>query len=233
MIVTELRADDDVSADPSMVIRRPSPKAVLGALAGVFGVLLVLDVFGQLSGRESARIIDLDGEIALGTWWASIQLALASVVLLFVARRDSLLERGASVRALLLAAAATMYFSIDETASIHDILSDILDGRNVPGLGDGGRGWIVLYAGAAIFVLALAVPGISSLFRTDRADSIRFAVGAAMLVFGGVIIDIAGYTSSSHLDVITEESFEFLGVAVMVWAAYRMLANTEIRFERG
>jgi len=205
---------------------------VLGVLAGVFGVLLVLDVFGQLSGLDSAKIINLDGEITVGTWWASAQLALVSVVLVFVARRDSLLGRRASARALLLAAATTMYFSIDETAGIHELLSRTLGDKSFPSFNAGRGVWVFLYAGAAIVVIALALPGILSLLKTDRANSIRFAVGAAMLVFGGVIVEISGYYRESHIEVIIEESFEFLGVAVMVWAAYRMLANTEIRFER-
>jgi len=206
---------------------------VLGVLGSVFGVLLVLDVLGQLSGLESAKIINLDGEITVGTWWASVQLALASVALLFVARKDSLLGRRASVRALLLGAATTMYFSIDETAGIHELLTGTLSDKNVPGFNNGRGVWLFLYAGAAIVVLVFAVPGILSLLRTDRADSIRFAVGVGMLVFGGVIVEISGYYAESHFEVIVEESFEFLGVAVMIWAAYRMLAKTEIRFQRG
>ncbi|GMQ97883.1 MAG: hypothetical protein BMS9Abin17_0386 [Acidimicrobiia bacterium] len=231
MVVPEIHSDD-VSGDSSMVLRRPSPRTVLAALSGVFGVLLVLDVLGQISGLESAKIINLDGEITVGTWWASIQLALASVVLLFVARRDSLLGRRAAVRALLLGAAATMYFSIDETAGVHELLSKTLGDRNVPGFNNGSGVWLFLYTGSAILVLTLAIPGIASLLKTDMADAIRFAVGAGMLVFGGVIVEISGFYRETHIEVIIEETFEFLGVAVMIWAAYRMLATTEIQFRR-
>jgi len=229
----ETRIDDDVQPGASLEFKRPTPRTVLGSLAGIFGVLLLLDVIGQLSGRQSASFVSLDSEMAIGTWWASTQLALVAVTLVLVARRESHLERRASTRALLLGAVVALYLSIDETASFHDLLAQVLDDRFPHGLGSVRGMWVIIYAIAAAIVLALAAPGIVSLVETDRADAIRFAVGLGMLMFGGVGIAIIGVLKDPYVEAIVGETFEFLGVAVMLWAAYRMLTATEFVFRRG
>jgi hypothetical protein len=53
--------------------------------------------------------------------------------------------------------------------------------------------------------------------------------GAVLVLFGGVFVEqVRRVVDPGVWDVVFEESFEFIGVAVMIWAAYRMLSTMMI-----
>jgi hypothetical protein len=150
--------------------------------------------------------------------------------LLFVlSLREAAVGDESTVRALRLGVLVAFYLSIDEVAGIHELLSVRLGREPIPLLGRELDRWLVLYSVVAIIVIVLASPGLVRLWRANRVDWSWLGLGAALVLFGGVIVDYVRRVMDPGVwDVIFEESFEFIGVAVMIWAAYRMLSTMMI-----
>jgi len=190
----------------------------------VFVALAAIDAMAVSLGRDpAARIVSLDAETTIGTWWASAQLTALAVLLAILGLREARAGRRAAVLALRLAAAVALFVSIDETAGIHELLSRRFGRGPLPVIGDGFDTWLIVYSIVGVVVLGLSIPGIVSLLRTDRVDVSWIGLGAACLVVGGVVVDHVRHVRVPTVwDVIFEESFEYIGVAIMIWAAYRM-----------
>jgi hypothetical protein len=211
-------------------IIRPSPRALLVLLVVILGVLVLLDLAAWVSGREAAERFSLDGEITVATWWASVQLLLLAALFAIVGRCEARLRRRRAAWTLNVGAAVAVYFSIDETAAFHETITATFTARGSFPTFVGGLGiWIVVYVIAALGILAVTFPGILSLLSTHRTDTLLVALGGAVFVIGGVVVEEFGYLLESHGEVVIEEILEFLGIAIMVWATYRMLGNREIR----
>jgi hypothetical protein len=100
-------------------------RAVYLALAGDI-VLLLAFVGISLLGDRVPRMFDLDGEKNIPTWYASAKLlavaALLALVALNAGRRDRLTQL-----VLLMPVALFVFLSIDEVASIHEMLGGNID----------------------------------------------------------------------------------------------------------
>lgn len=219
-------------ADESEVLtlRRPSSRMLLSVLVAVLIVLAMLDVVAWNSSVETGNRFSLDAETALPTWWASVQLLLLALVFGLAALRERRSGRHAAARTLVIGAVIAAFFSLDETAAIHEGITKVLIDKNLLPSFTGGHGiWIFVYGFIAIIVLVVTLTGVSSLLRTDRTNTLLVALGAATFVFGGVALEVVGYSIPSHTEVVVEEVLEFLGIAIMVWGTYRMLGTTAIR----
>jgi len=217
-----------------LVIRRPSPRALLGTLVVVLVVLVLLDLAAWASGRASLERFSLDGEITVATWWASVQLLLLAVLFGFVGLSEARLGRGKAAWTLTVGAFVAVYFSIDETAAFHETITATLTARDTFPTFSGGIGaWTLAYTIAALGLLAVTFPGIRSLVSTHRTDTLLVALGGVIFVIGGLVVEMFSYLPTGHGAVVVEEILEFFGIAVMVWATYRMLGNREIRLPVG
>lgn len=213
-----------------LAIRRPSARALLTGLAVVLGVLVVLDLAAWASGLESGARFSLDDEITVATWWASVQLLLLASMFGLVALQEYRTGRRSAAWTLGIGALVATFFSIDETAAFHEEITRVFRSKDVLPSFNGGRGlWIFVYMVAAIVLFAITLRGILSLLRSDRTNTLLVALGGALFVLGGVVVEAIGYSVPSHAEVVVEEVFEFLGIAIMVWATYRMLGGKEIR----
>jgi len=220
------RSDRDADV---LTVRRPSPRALLTALVVVLAILIVLDAIAFASGRESGERFYISGEFTLGMWWASVQLLLLGSVLSLVALREIRSGRRKAALTLGVGAFAAVFWSIDKTVDFKGTITEILRARDaLPSLTNGSAIWTFIGSVVGIVLLALIVPGISSLLRTDRMNALLTAFGMAVNLFGSVVIE-AAYRTESHAASVTKETVEFLGLAIMVWAIYRMLGNREIR----
>lgn len=212
------------------VIRRPSPRALLMALVVILGVLVLLDLAAWISGREAAERFSLDGESTLATWWASVQLLLLGALFGLVGLCEARLGRPKAAWTLMVGAFVAVFFSIDETAAFHEGITATFASRDLLPSFAGGHGiWIFVYVIAAFGILAITFPGIMSLLSTHRTETILVALGGAIFVIGGVVVEAFGYFLESHGEVVVEEILEFFGIAVMAWATYRMLGIREIQ----
>jgi len=209
----------------NLILRRPRRNTVLATLVGVFVVLAAVDAVAVSLGKDTAaRLVSLDAETTIGTWWASAQLMALAVLFAIVGVREEKEGRTAAVVALRLSAVVAVFLSVDETAGIHELLAKRFGRGPLPVIGDGFDTWFVIYSVVAVIVLVVSIPGILSLLRTDRIALAWLGVGAALLVLGGVVVDHLHHPATPTVwDVIFEESFEYIGVAVMIWAAYRMI----------
>lgn len=212
-----------------ITLKRPPAIAVLVFCVGVFVVLATLDVIGVASGKDSARIVSLDAEVTIGTWWASAQLLALAGLLFLVGRREQHFGRSSGRLAVWLGCAVAVMLSIDETAGVHELIAGKFEERGIAFIGDGSDTWLFLYGLILLIALVFAVPGIISLWRTDRGDLVRLLIGAILLVIGGAVLGgVRVIHDPGVWDVVFEESFEFIGVAIMVWGAYRMLSSTRL-----
>lgn len=200
----------------------------------VLGVLVILDLAAWISGRESLERFSLDGEITVATWWASVQLLLLAVLFGFVGLCEARLGRGRAAWTLGVGAFVAVYFSIDETAAFHETITTTLTARELFPTFFGVIGtWTLAYTIVALGLLAATFPGIRSLLSTHRTDTLLVALGGVIFVIGGLVVEMSGYLPKGHGAVVVEEILEFFGIAVMVWATYRMLENREIRLPVG
>lgn len=224
---TEILSESETDV---MTLWRPSSRLLLSVLVVVLGVLVLLDIAAFNSSIDTGERFSLDAEVALPTWWASVQLLLLSLMLGLVAVRERLAGRREAARLLTIGALVAAFFSLDETAAIHEGITELLGGKGVLPSFAGGHGiWIFAYGIIAIAILAVTLTGVLSLLRTDRTNTMLAALGVAMFVFGGVGVEVFGYSAPSHAEVVVEEFLEFFGIAVMVWSTYRMIGTTAIR----
>lgn len=217
-------------SSPTIILRRPSSWTVLAVLIGIFVTLAALDVLAVALGKNTAAsLLSLDAEVTIGTWWAGVQLVALAGLLFVLSLREADVGDEASVRALRLGVLVATYLSIDEVAGVHELLSVRLGREPIPLLGRDLDRWLVLYTVVALIVIILAAPGLVRLWRANRVDWSWLGLGAALVLLGGVIVDqVRRVIDPGVWDVIFEESFEFIGVAVMIWAAYRMLSTISI-----
>ncbi len=208
---------------------RPSPQRLLVVLLVVAAFLAVMHVVANVVNIEYVQAhFDLNEEKSIPTWWSSVQLGLLGVLLLLVARMESIRDRRAG-RALNVGAAMAFYFSLDEVATLHEPLELALDRFEfVPRFGEGKGHWMAIYAVAGLVVLLLILPGLLSFSRKHTGNAIRFLIGAGIFVLGGVGVEFLYYQGYTY--VILEETLEMGGVAVMVWATYRVLEETTLVF---
>jgi hypothetical protein len=200
---------------------RINPRLVLLILVGATFALTALDLFSFELNRVAGtvqvrRILNVDEEPSIPTWFSSIQLFVAQAILLAIAwvkfkQRDSYARHWA------LLAIVFLGLSMDEVAAIHEA-STLITGR----LGDD----IPWTASGAILVLCLGALYVRFLFDLPRDVALLFCLGAAVLVGGALgieMIDLQNNTEAFALtfqhDVIvnTEEFCERLGVAIFIY----------------
>lgn len=163
------------------------------------------------------RLLDLDSELSVGTWYSVAQLLVAAAVALVAARtapRRSL-RRGWAVFAVLMAAAST-----DEVVKIHEHLAGLMSVT----LGVSAWWWVV--PGAIVAAVVVAVL-LSLLRELPRSTARRLLVGLGAFVTGALLLegisglayetggrDTAAYAVVSNL----EELVEIAGIALVLRA---------------
>ncbi|MCP5072622.1 MAG: hypothetical protein GY947_04910 [Rhodobacteraceae bacterium] len=184
--------------------------------------VLVVALYGlhvQLGGWPS--ILDLDRERNLGAWWGGGKFLLAGQAVAMVIA----VAKGLSRAERILYAVITfgfVFLSIDEILGLHENITRYALSANlsVPMFNQGGA-WISVYAG--IFLLFLVGFGrqILNLIRYDRQSVGTVFFGFALVVLGGVVVEVFGYynfgvTRGSDVQVGLEETLELIGASIIV-----------------
>lgn len=218
MHVEEIIADAE-GREVGLRIDRRRVVRVLGGLAtlgvAVHLAALTLRPWSD-SGVENASWLLLTEENTPATWLSSMLLAAAAALALWCALAARTDRRWWVALAGLLA-----FFSVDETASVHERLARVL----LPDL-DGvlNYSWIVLGAAAVLFV---SVTSIGFLWRLPRATRRQIIVAGVVFVAGGLLVEgVAGWYVGDHgegavyyLISTVEEALELAG-AVLFSAAF-------------
>ena len=171
------------------------------------------------------RLVDLDHEQNIPTWFSVIQLFFIGLLITLKAFRRQP-GRDPSRPLLLLAAGAFVFLSLDEAASIHESVTQaLLHIEQLPRFeGDHGM-WIPIYGGLILLALAIGLPGIRLMWAHHRAALLVAGGGAGVFVFGAVGLEIISYqyltpgTPMYALEVGVEEFLEMLGASLMLYGS--------------
>jgi uncharacterized membrane protein YhaH (DUF805 family) len=191
-------------------------------------VIGAIDVLGR-DGGELARQFDVAEEGNL-TSWASSLLLLSAALLLAVAARTAKTAGDRDARWWWLLCGVFVYLSLDESASLHELLIEPV-GSATDASGLFHQAWIIV-AVPVVVVLGLVLLGF--LRRLPSTTRRRFLVAGAVFLagavgfeaLGGAALD-AGLTAHgvNRVLVSMEETLENLGAALFIGALLRHLAT--------
>lgn len=182
-------------------------------------------------------LLDLDNEVAVTTWFATVQLFFIGAVLLITAWTNKE-ESHALSATLALGGLLFVFLSADEGGAIHERVNLIIEERELDALlfpGDHG-GWISVYAVlASVFLLGAGVyfwRPLRWIWQRFTRECLIIFGGFATIVLGAVGFEIISYLflrSGStpelyQLEVAIEEFLEMAGASIILYAVLEMAA---------
>ncbi len=206
-----------------------SPRAVEAVLVAISLILAVASYAMHLvvrsRGGETLALLDVGDEVSLGTWFETLQFAIAAVVLLFGGRLAAPLARRWYVLSGVMLA-----LSVDEAASMHERLGSGL--REVVDAG----GWLyyIWVIPALVFVAIVALYELPWL-RSLPSDIARRVIVAGVVFVGGAAFMelLAGPEAEANgtgtlLSIsfsAVEELCEMIGLSLFIGAILRHLSG--------
>lgn len=224
-----------------------SRRMIVRALAATALFLLSASIAGQLAkyafGQQAYRFnrlfyVDFEGNIP--TFFSSILLILASILLWFItilkkSYQDPYCRHWAMLAFILL------FMAVDEAVGLHEMLDKV---PWVPGHRKGGifhYGWVLF---GMTMVIAVAISYLKFFFALPQPTRMQFFTAAAVFVGGAIGVEILeGNYSASHggegslqFSMLTtvEEGLEMAGVIVLINALLNYLIDqheARLRFD--
>ena len=222
---------------PSLFPGRP-PRYILAAYLFdlAFGAFYIGDVLVHQPLPRLSRMMDLNGEVNFPTWWAAVQwFAVGALMWIFVSRRF----RIRNIASWLLLPLSLIYlgFSLDEAAQIHEGLGVHVDTTigisRTNGLLEQSGVFQLIFGTAclvAFWVLMRLVRGRFAehpeAWRLILAGTTAMLIGAVWIDFTANFIDHASLLA--NVEILIEESTEFLGSTTTLWGAYILARGTTL-----
>lgn len=185
---------------------------------------LLENVLGSETGDLALSLLDLfsvNAEETIPTWYATLLLFVAAVLLAFIALVKSR-NKEPYARHWLGLTAIFLYLSMDEGAVIHEIFSDALQAR-FDTSGYLTFAWLLLFVPLALIIALLYLRFLLHLPAPTR----NLFIISGLLYLGGAVIveaisanqyDIGGGVTFPYLAIATvEELMEMLGVVVFIF----------------
>lgn len=186
-------------------------------------------------------LLDLDGEANLPTWYSSMQLFLTACFLTIFAYHNFDKSKKVSWM-LLLWPLIFVGLSMDEVAQIHEWL-----GGKSDALLPGGTRAHTIFQSTGIWMFWLGIPfflcmlGLIRSFKKYLGGKTpvvtKLLIG--LLIFAGAAIGVemlANFVPNAslghHVEIFCEELGEMLGETFFLWAAYELLAASQIVFRK-
>lgn len=190
-------------------------------LLGVARELLAF-VLHRPSTEFSLKVIRLDGENSLPSWYSSTVLLLSAFLLLLHAW-SAYTERSKQFAGWAVLAGGFAYLSLDEVVMLHETLNDKLRAI-MPTSGLFEFGWVLVAIPVVLLVAALLArfvlrlpPRTRLLFVVSGLVYVGGAVGLEMV--GGDIYETWGRNGPGYvIAMIVEESFEIYGITLFLTA---------------
>ena len=214
-----------------------SPESLLRILvpiaSGLLGIYLVTQIFKYVGGHDYQlgleRLFNLGLENNIPTWYASATLLLCSGMLAMIATGQRRLGDRYAGHWLGLGI-IFLYLSLDEAASIHELLSTVLeDAWHTSGFLT--YAWVIP-AGVLTFLIALSyLRFIAALPRTSRR---RFVTAGGLYVGGALYVEAVAAKYDSLYGVMNlpyaclvalEEGLEMYGVVVFAYGLASHIAS--------
>jgi len=196
-------------------------------LAGL-GSVVSKHVLGHDHAFGLVRLFDLDREGNVPAWFSSCALLLCSA-LLAAAARVARLDGAPFARHWAWLAVIFLAMSIDEAASIHELLIRPLRGV-LPSWGVLHFGWVVP---GAVFVAAVGLAYWRFIWRLSPSTRRLFVLAGALYVggalglelLGGWLVTTHGWTLAEALEAVGEAALEMAGLVVFIHALMDLLAR--------
>ncbi|MBI5577343.1 MAG: hypothetical protein HY896_13405 [Deltaproteobacteria bacterium] len=203
--------------DPSD--RKNLLKILLATNLLLLAMYLVTNVIFQSPSWRVKHLFDLDQEYNIPTWFSTMQLFLVFLISFACARGA---ESKALRRGYRLLAAVFLFFSLDETAEIHESVGrtlGLLLRRH--GLIDLRGIWILVYLLAALLLVLLFRKEIVVFLEIPEGRNL-FVAGAAVFVLGGMASEAIGIympqlPKMKQMEIFFEEGLEMLGETLMLF----------------
>jgi len=214
---------------------RPVARSLLAVVVSLAaGHLAALVWLGPLSSRrpsELMRLLDLNAEANLPTWFSSSLLLLCALLLgLVAAVRRRLADPLA--RHWLAAAVIFALLSLDEAAAIHELSVKPLRAA----LGASGALHFTWVVPGALFAFAFALANVRFLRSLPARTRRAFLLAGALYLAGTLGMEMVGgvyHASRQALSpayravVVVEEVLEMLGLVLFAWAILDHLAREQ------
>ena len=204
------------------------------------GALAVLNyVVAEALGVQRSDFLRSGLEANLPSWYATVQLAAVSAVLLPLAVRDASWRRPATW-GVALGPALFALLSLDEGAMVHERVGAWLSAVafETPSLGDAGP-WLLVLAPAYGAVALVAVRAWARYLR-DRPRTLALLVAGVVLLGASAaglealmfLLDAEHTLLGKALSVV-EETGEMVAVTLLLWGSVRLVRAEGVRVELG
>lgn len=179
------------------------------------------------------EIFDLDKELTLGAWFSIVQLFIVGVFGAALCLRE-LEPRRFRFWLLVLLPLLFFFFSAEEIICIHEKLGAIIDPPTPDGREAGAfrlsGSWVVVIAAPFAVACLLWTFTIRDYFRPLPGGYLRFLLGVALFFFGAGALEALSNVFENReslgygFEVLAEELCEMIGVTIILWALYDLLA---------
>lgn len=204
--------------------------AAMGLLVALLGQMSLSGIWLQKVQGSLVRLLSLDLELNIPTWYNSFLLSLCSAFSAAMAcmLRSRIRDRGR----WLLMSVFFLGLSIDESASIHEMaIWPMQELFNTSGYLK--YGWVVP---GAILVVAVALYYLRFIFALPDTARFRLMAGAATFATGALVVEAItakidgqwGTGLAYELAVVVEETLEMLGLVIIISGLLAYL-RSEIR----
>lgn len=209
---------------------------VLSLIAGTLVVANLATLFVRFGLGHSRffginRLFDLDGEGNIPALFSTVLFFLNSALLFVVAKIHPQLRELSSRRCWWLLAGVFLFLAVDENASVHELLMDLVP-RHLKVGGVFYFAWVIPYG---IATLAFATVLLRWFWGLNRLVQWRFAIAAIVFLSGALGMEMLSgcYLQSVHDDrnrtyyllVTVEESLEMAGLIVFAFSLLKVLEN--------
>lgn len=225
---------------PSMPgIVNVSSKTVLLTLLAIISFLVCTHLAVHACGRwtfcgplhafstQRGYIFDLSSEQNVPTWFAVMQLAMASALCLVVARVER--QNGSHARSWLALAVLMAYLSLDEATDLHGLWRELTPDLNLRSEAS-GFDWVVP---GLVIVFLVGLYFLRWLFSLPTRTRNYLFVAGAVYVMGGLGLEAVGALVGGDnfqgvvygLVATAEETLEMVGILIFIFALLRHLEN--------
>lgn len=213
-----------------------TPSGIFKTLTVIIIILVILDVVAMFVKYKFTshyllypiRLVDLDAEINIPTFFSAVILLISALLLFYIAQVNRAVRK--DYFAWLILALAFLFLSLDEAAMIHEMLIGIFKRAPDPGLFY--NTWVIPYGIALIVGGVIYIP---FLIRLPRRSLILFVVSGIIYVSGAIGVEMfeGRYESVSgtknliyDIYCAVEESMEMFGVALFIFALLDYISST-------
>lgn len=204
--------------------------------------LLLIAAYGMDVALDSPswvinKLVDLDNEGSIATWFSSIQLFI--VGLLFFVKSyqvDANSTELPSRQFFWIMGLGLLFLSVDEAAAIHEKVSMVLKQAEFMPRFKGSHGiWIYVYAFIAGIFCILMCRNFIALWKKFPHAALIMALGISTFITGAVFLEILSYqffrddlTSFGYVtEVALEEFLEMLGISILLYSVLLLLVESK------